>query len=70
MTPKKRRAYWSCEKPDVLVEEIVIDTTVESDFSETLVDETDSVDSVYHTSFILDNSTEFCQTLPQKRNTA
>ena len=35
--------------------------------SETLVDQTDSVDSVFHTSFILDNNTDTCQT-PVQRN--
>ena len=68
--PKKRRASWSCEKLDILVEEIVIDTTGKSDSSKTLVDQTDSVDSVYHTIFILDNRTEVFQTSLQKKNTA
>ena len=67
--PKKRRASWSCEKLDILVEEIVIDTTGKSDSSKTLVDQTDSVDSVYHTIFILDNRTEVFQTSPQKKKT-
>ena len=45
----------------------VIDTTEESDSSETLVDQTDSVGSVFHTSFILGNNTEARQT-PARRN--
>ena len=36
----------------------VIDNTEESDLSKTLVDQTDSVDSVFHTSFIHHNNTE------------
>ena len=52
----------SQSSPDILVEETVIGTTEESDSSETLVDETDSVDSVFHTSFTLDNNTEARQT--------
>ena len=47
---------------DILAEEAVIDTTEESDSLETLVDQTDSVDSVFQTSFILDNNTETLQT--------
>ena len=43
------------------------DTTEESDLSETLVDQTDSVDSIFHTSFILDNNNEAHQT-PVPRN--
>ena len=50
-----------------MVEETIIDTTEESDSSETLVDQTDSVDSVFHTSFILDNNTEARQT-PVRRS--
>ena len=57
----------SQSSPDILVEETVIDTTEESDSSETLVDQTDSVDSVFHTSFIPDNSTKARQT-PQRRS--
>ena len=57
----------SQSSPDILVEETVIDTTEESDSSETLVDQTDSVDSVFHTSFILDNNTETRQT-PLRRS--
>ena len=52
----------SQSSPDILIEETVIDTTEESDSSETFVDQTDGVDSVFHTSFILDNNTEACQT--------
>ena len=50
------------QSPDVLVEETVIGTTEESDLSETLVNQAGSVDSIYHTSFILDNNTESRQT--------
>ena len=50
------------KKSQILVEETVIDTTEESDSSETLVNQTDNVDSVYHTSFILDKNTEARQT--------
>ena len=50
------------KSPEILVEETVIDTTEESDSTETLVDQTDSVDSVYHTSFLLDYNTEVHQT--------
>ena len=50
------------KKSQILVEETVIDTTEESDSSETLVNQTDSVDSVYHASFILGNKTEARQT--------
>ena len=50
-----------------MIEETVIDTTEESDSSETFVDQTDGVDSVFHTSFILDNNTEACQT-PLRRS--
>ena len=46
---------------DILVEETVIDFTKGFDSSETLVDQTDSVDFVFHTSFILDNNTEALQ---------
>ena len=46
----------SQSSPDVLVEETVTDTTEESYLTETLVDQTDSLDSVNHTSFLLDNS--------------
>ena len=53
--------------PDILVEETVIDTTEESDSVETLVDQTDSVDSVFQTSFILGNNTETLQT-PVRRS--
>ena len=53
--------------PDILVEETVIDTTEESNLTETLVDQTDSVDFVYHTSFILDNNTEALQTPLRKK---
>ena len=35
---------------DILVEERVIDFKEESDSSKTLIDQTDSVDSVFHTS--------------------
>ena len=52
----------SQSSPEILVEETVIDTTEESDSTETLVDQTDSVDSVYHTSFLLDYTTEVHQT--------
>ena len=52
----------SQSSPEILVEETVIDTTEESDSTETLVDQTDSVDSVYHTSFLLDYNTEVHQT--------
>ena len=45
----------------------VINTTEESDSSEILVDQTDSIDSVFHTSFILDNNTEAHQ-VPVWRN--
>ena len=48
--------------PDILVEEAVLDTTEDSDSSETLVDQTDNVDSVFYTSFILDNNTEARET--------
>ena len=48
--------------PDALVEETVIDTTEESYSTETLVDQADSVDSVYHTSFLLYNNSEARQT--------
>ena len=47
---------------DILVEETVADTTKEFDSTETLVDRTGSVDSVYHTSFILDSNTEARET--------
>ena len=57
----------SQSSPDILVEETVIDTTEESDSSETLVDQTDSVDSVFHTSFILDNNSESRKT-PLRRS--
>ena len=50
------------KKSQILVEETVIDTTEESDSSETLVNQTDNVDSVYQTSFILDKNTEARQT--------
>ena len=53
----------SQSSPDILV----IDTTEESDSSETLVNQSDSVDSVFHTSFILDNNTETRQT-PLRRS--
>ena len=56
----------SQSSPDILVEETVIETTEESVSTETLVDQTDSVDSVYHASFILDNNTEALQTPLQK----
>ena len=46
----------SQSSPDVLVEETVTDTTEKSYSTETLVDQTDSLDSVYHTSFLLDNN--------------
>ena len=65
VVPKKRvycHAKTSQSSPDVLVEETVIGTTEESDSSETLIDETDSVDSIYHTSFMLDKNTEARQT--------
>ena len=67
MSHRRRRgaigyAKKSQSSPDTLVEETVIDNTEESDSSETLVDQTDSVDSVFLTSFILDNNTEACQT--------
>ena len=56
----------NCKKsqssPDIFVEETVIDTTEESDSTETLVDQNDSVDSVYYLSFILNNNTEALQT--------
>ena len=52
----------SQSSPDILVEETVIDTTEQSDSSETLVDQTDSVNFIFHTSFILDNNTEARQT--------
>ena len=52
----------SQSSPEILVEETVIDTTEESDSTETLVDQTDSVDSVHHTSFLLDYNTEVRQT--------
>ena len=52
----------SQSSPDILVEETVIDTKEESDLTETLVDQTDSVDSIYHASVILDNNTEARQT--------
>ena len=51
----------SQSSPDILVEETVIDTTEESNSSET-VDQTDTIDSIFHTSFILDNNTEARQT--------
>ena len=57
----------SQSSPDILVKETVIDTTEESDLTETLVDQTDSVDFVYHTSFILDNNTEALQTPLRKK---
>ena len=56
----------SQSSPNILVEETVIDTTEEFDSSETLVDQTDSVDSVFHTSFILDSNTEARQTSLRK----
>ena len=59
-------AKTSQSSPDILVEETVIDTTEEFDSSETLVDQTDSVDSVFHTSFILDSNTEARQTSLRK----
>ena len=65
VVPKKSaycHAKTSQSSPDVLVEETVIGTKEESDSSETLIDETDSVDSIYHTSFILDKNTEARQT--------
>ena len=52
----------SQSSPDVLVEETVTDTTEESYSTETLVDQIDSLDSVYHTSFLLDNNSEARQT--------
>ena len=52
----------SQSSPDVLVEETVTDTTEESYSTETLVDQTDSLDSVYHTSFLLDNNSGARQT--------
>ena len=52
----------SQSSPDILVEEAILDTTEDSGSSETLVDQTDNVDSVFHTSFILDNDTEARQT--------
>ena len=70
VVPKKKaycHAKTSQSSPDVLVEETVIGTTEESDSSETLIDETDSVDSIYHTSFILDKNTEARQTPLRKR---
>ena len=57
----------SQSSPDILVEETVIDTAEESDSSETLVDQTGSLNSVFHTIFILDNNTEACQT-PVRRS--
>ena len=57
----------SQSSPNILVEETLIDTTEESDSLETLVDQTDSVDSVFQTSFILDNNTEALQT-PVRRS--
>ena len=67
MSHRRRRgptghAKKSQSLPDILLEETVFDTTEESDSPETLVDQTDSVDSVFHTSFILDNNTETRQT--------
>ena len=56
----------SQSSPNILVEETVIDTIEEFDSSETLVDQTDSVDSVFHTSFILDSNTEARQTSLRK----
>ena len=53
--------------PNILVEQTVIDTTEESDSSERLVDQTDSIDFVFHISFILDNNTETRQT-PLRRS--
>ena len=70
VTLKKRKKSGHAEKSqsssDVLVKETVIDTTEESDSSEMLADQTDSVDSVYHTIFILDNNSEARQTPLQK----
>ena len=51
----------SQSSPDILDEETVIDTTEEYDLLETLVDQTDSVDSVYDTIFLLDNKTKACK---------
>ena len=50
----------SQSSPDILIEQTVIDTTEESDSSELLVNQTNSVDSVFDASFILDNNTEVC----------
>ena len=50
----------SQSSPDILTEQTVIDTTEESDSSELLVNQTNSVDSVFDASFILDNNTEVC----------
>ena len=52
--------------PDILVEVTVFDTREEFDSSETLVDQTESVDSVFYLSLILDDNTEARQTSVQR----